>query len=777
MILRTLFVVIWFAACGAEPVRAQDVSQPEVQLENGRVMLTLQRSLLDRDLLFVRDRAGQRLVRFVQNGNGIELISPPIETLSGPVIHAGAGFLGETRRQWRPSKLVHLPISSKTADSIIIDITTIFSGDVEGLQGDSHSLTAIKPSTLRIDGVRSHKLGADVWGTETRASSSISSSVRRLSGYDDNVPITIKAYWSLIVLPEEPMEPRTYDPRMGFHKLIKPHLTSDYLDFTGDPILRWRLKKKDPELEVSDPVEPIVFYLDPSMPEKWRPWVREGVLAWLPAFEAAGFSNAIEVRDPPTNGPNFSIYSPEFSVIRWSDWGSLRQSEIRRSRGRGAGSVYWVFDERTGEIIKGDILIGGPSELLRDRYFVRAAAVDPRAQRIPFPDELMGELYKSLTAHEAGHAFGLRDGNYGEYVYPAELARSREWLMEMGHTPSIMTYARENYLVQPGDNIEADLLFQKVGPADHYAIRWGYSVFDPEEEMERLENIVREQDEMPWYRFTGYSASVLGPDRTNNVVDNNDPVESSRLGLLNLRRTMSLLPTATLHEDGGNALLEHMYFRVLDHWVNLMLHPVSMIGGVTTYQKSGAQAGPIYTPVPANRQRSATVFINENAFRPPLWLDDEAIVRRFESQGSISNINGIQERVLSSLLSSRRLNALTERGLSDDVKECVYSLAEMLSDLRSGIWSELSQRRVAIGPYRQGIQADHIRILVSRTEQNGSRREADRLSDYAVATLLGDLEILKSEIEDALPKTRDPISRAHLARMLDELASIGEEVN
>ena len=747
----------------SETVFAQSL---RVELVEDRIILMLPESYIEADMLFVRQRRDQRLIRWGRRDEHIDLFNQPIVTIDGPTIDAAARFRGSNSVE--RDIIASFPIIEDVDSGVKIDISKLFYENIDGIPKALGGLpSSFIPKGGLIEKVQSHERGVDIIGIYTFSPSALSDSERRLNDYFDRAPVSIEVAWSLVVLPDTPMKPREYDPRMGFQKLWEFHQQTDWLDFTGDPVHRWRLEKRNPGAAISDPVAPIVFYLAPNMPERWKPWVSRGILAWLPTFEAAGFSNAIEVRDLSDDIDSVSLWDSRHSIVFWQDWSEFRYTENRRDRGRSRGSVRTIVDPRSGEILKADILLGGPNEILRDKYFIRLAPLDPRAQRIPLPDEVMGEVYKSVTAHEAGHAFGLRDGNYGEYAYPAELARSREWLEEMGHTPSVMSYARHNYLAQPEDKIAPELLVQRVGPADHYAIRWGYSVFDPVEEAEKLEGIVREQEATPWYRFSDNSATAIGPDRTNNVVDNDDPIKSSQLGLLNLRRVMALLPEATLHEDGGNALLEHMYFQVLNHWVNLMQHVVSMVGGATTYQKSGMQSGPIYIPLPAGRQREAVAFLAKEALRPPLFLADPSVTRRFEASGTVENITRLQGRVLSSLLSPARLAQMEQQEIDAADGEDVFTVAEMLASVRTSIWTELKARPVKIDRYRKELQWMHIQTLKSRAEREGGRD--NKVSAYVRGLLTTELEMIGSDIERFMRKSRDDATLGHLKRLLAEL--------
>src|SRR5690606_6683417 len=277
--------------------------------------------------------------------------------------------------------------------------------------------------------------------------------------------MTFEADFSLYLLPE-PMKPRLFDHRMGYGSEGPLSPPNWEMKSVKGSIVRWRMEKTINGVKLSPPIKPIIFYLDPRIPHKWRAYVKAGIKEWLPAFEEAGFSNAIEVREIPDGKNQVFNLSVEHSMIYWTE-------NVIRGRDGGGSYCEVVTDFRSGEIIKADIYIGDPNTLAHN-YFVRCAPLDNRANQFPFPDDLMGELIQSVTAHEAGHAFGLRDGNYGEYAYPFEKIRNVQWLKKMGHVPSAMSYSRHHHIAQPEDSIPPSLLLQRVGPMDHYQIKWGY---------------------------------------------------------------------------------------------------------------------------------------------------------------------------------------------------------------------------------------------------------------------------------------------------------------
>src|SRR5215213_5894621 len=248
-------------------------------------------------------------------------------------------------------------------------------------------------------------------------------------------------------LPEQPMMPRLFDPRVGYFSVQQ-------MDYGQDEhraprtryIARCRLEKKDPDAALSEPVKPIVYYIDRATPAKWVPYLKRGVESWQEAFEAAGFKRAIVAKDAPSieQDPDWSPEDARYSVIRWLP------STIENASGP------HISDPRTGEILESDIqFYHNVMNLSRDWYFLQVGPLDPRARKLPLPDDLMGSLIEYVTAHEVGHTLGFQHNMKASSLYPAEKLHDREWVKKMGHTPTLMDYSRFNYVAQPEDHIDS----------------------------------------------------------------------------------------------------------------------------------------------------------------------------------------------------------------------------------------------------------------------------------------------------------------------------------
>ncbi|MDH5234919.1 MAG: zinc-dependent metalloprotease, partial [Gemmatimonadota bacterium] len=276
---------------------------------------------------------------------------------------------------------------------------------------------------------------------------------------------SVLAHWSIVRLPEQPMMPRRFDERVGFFSLRQTDFgTSEHRSAARQYVTRYRLECSDRKSgNLCYPKKPIVYYVDADTPEWLKPWVRKAIVAWQPAFEAAGFKDGIIAMDQPANDPDWSPEDVRHTMIRWLP------STVENAVGP------HVHDPRTGEILNGSVrMFHNIMNLQRSWYFTQASPNDPRAQQMPFPDSLMGRLVEFVVSHEIGHTLGLQHDQVGSSTYPADSVRSRTWVRRMGHSPSIMDYSRFNYVAQPEDRIPVEDLIPKVGPYDRYAIMWGY---------------------------------------------------------------------------------------------------------------------------------------------------------------------------------------------------------------------------------------------------------------------------------------------------------------
>jgi len=647
----------------------------------------------------------------------------------------------------------------------VIEVTSLFTSDVSELNARQLGIRVRRfdPARSFVERARSFPVNVEVTALQTFEMDSVPGAPG--SGPDRSLnTMTIPTNFSMLLLPDHPMRPRACDNRVGYFSV-------DYEDYGANVdkvptrcyITRWRLEPKDPNAAVSDPVKPIVFYLDPATPERWAPWIIKGVQAWEPVFRAAGFSNAITARRAPTpqEDPEFDVDDARYSTIRWLP------STIENAYGP------HVSDPRTGEILQSNIgWFQNITSLLQAWYWAQVGAVDVRAQRMPLPDSLMGELVAYVATHEVGHTLGLPHNQLSSGLYPVDSLRSPTYTRQHGTSYTIMDYARNNYVAQPGDNVQ---LMPKIGDWDYYAIDWGYrripGAASTEAERPVLDSLARVQDDRPWLQFG--NPDGIDP-RTQTEALGDDPVKATRYGLANIKRLVpTLIPTTTTDRLEDYSLLDDFYDRLLGQWSLEMNHVAVVVGGVYRHEKYPDQAGVIHTAVPRARQAEAVRFLNENAFTTPMYFLDADVLRRIEPTGFVDRIRTRQTTLLNALFQDARLSRLAEQGAMLAAGSA-YTLADLFGDVRRGVFSELAAARPVVDAYRRNLQqafVDQMDRLISTplafqpppgfTPFPGFVPPPPRPADARALARL-ELQELQAALRAAVAKPTDRATRAHL---------------
>lgn len=631
----------------------------------------------------------------------------------------------------------------------VIEVNSLFETDVPAISGlnqglrNMYQVRRLDNSRSYIDTVRTFPQNVEVRHVMTYEAVNPPS-----SGGTNSLSLMMNQ--SMILLPAEPMTPRYHDYRVGW-------FTINQLDFGSDEqkaatrslIRRWRLEPSDPEAyargELVEPIKPIVYYVDPGTPEEYRQVVIDGVEDWNVAFEEAGFKNAIKAKLPPTKeeDPDFEPEDIRYNMVRWI------ANTVRNATGPSTS------DPRTGEIIASDIFwYHNHIRSYRNRLMIETGAANPKARSMRVDDEYLKESIRQVIAHEIGHALGLPHNMAANYAYPVDSLRSPTFTEQYGVSASVMDYARQNYIAQPGDGVER--FIRKIGPYDLYSINWGYRIIPdaetPEDEIKILNEWILEKADDPMYRFgqsTGYDPSA----QTETL--SNDPVQASTYGMMNLQRVVPNLLEWTSTPGRGYDDLQEVYGELITQWNRYVNHVITNIGGVYYFRLASDQDGNIYQPVDKEYQQKAMEFINAHAFSTPDWLLDGEILRNIEHAGAIERIQQLQGRQLAAVLNPARLIRLIEdeafRG-SDS-----YTISEMLEDLRSGIWSELSGNST-IDVYRRNLQRSYI-----ATVHNIMQSEDSSVDGSDIKALLRDeLQVLKQQVDRSVSRSNDRVTQIHL---------------
>ena len=601
--------------------------------------------------------------------------------------------------------------------SYLIDVTKLFTNDVKTLGISNrykkrYKISSVDTKRSYIESIKSYPLNIEARHVKTYKASEPPSS-GSLQAF------TVEINNSMVLLPESLMKRRYFDRRVGWfaRSQIDYGLEAQesrkltYLD-------RWRLEVKDEDVEkfkqgiLVEPKKPIIYYIDRATPKKWRTYIKKGIEDWQVAFEEAGFKNAILAKDPPSKeeDPDWSPEDVRYSVVRYL------ASPIPNANGP------HVSDPRTGEILESDInWYHNVMTLLRNWFFVQTAAINEEAQGVAFKDEIMGRLIRFVSAHEVGHTIGLPHNMGSSVAYPVDSLRSATFTKKYGTAPSIMDYARFNYIAQPEDKGVA--LMPNVGPYDKHSVNWGYRpILDKtaEEEKSILNQWILYKADDPMYRFGSSQYPVIDPSsQTEDLGD--DAIKASNYGIKNLKRILPKLIDWTYEEGKNYDDLSTLYDQVFNQFNRYMGHVASNIGGVYKYNKTYEQEGAVFTHVNKNHQKNSMNFLHQQLFTTPYWMLDQNIVNKIKSAGSIEKIRAMQVRGLNNLLSFDRLARVIENETLNGFN--AYPLMEMMNDITVGLWKEVKEGKTP-DTYRRNLQRAHIERLEYLL------LEEQKLSDY-----------------------------------------------
>ncbi|MFT4756826.1 MAG: hypothetical protein ACI91R_001476 [Vicingaceae bacterium] len=604
---------------------------------------------------------------------------------------------------------------NKDSTTAVIEVNELFLKDIPALSGLNNSLRkkykvkGVDKSRSFINRMQSYPENIEIRHDMTYSASEPPSDYR--SG-----TISMQMSQSLYLLPEQAMQPRLFDKRVGWFTVSKIDYGSEALKADEKTYLRrWRLEPKDAEAyargELVEPVKPIVYYLDPATPKKWRPYFRQGIEDWQTAFEAAGFKNAILAKDAPTKeeDPDWSPEDARYSTVRYV------ATTTRNAMGPS------VSDPRSGEIIESDIVwYHNHLRSYRNRYLLETGAANPKARTLNTPEEEIGEMMRMVISHEIGHALGLPHNMKASFAYPTDSLRSPSFTNKWGLASTLMDYTRYNYVAQPGDG-EVRWV-RMLGPDDSYAINWGYRVIpnvnSAQDEKATLNTWINEKAGDPVYLFGGRNR--FDPSsQTESVGD--DPIKASSYGLNNLKIVAKNLNKWTATADEGYEDLEELYGELISVWSRYCGHVVTNVGGVYEELLTTNQEGQVYTHLTKVEQRAAVKWLNDNVFVSPDWLIQSDIVKNISPSGSVEQIQKMQTRQLRYLLSRSRLQRMIDNESFNGSD--AYDLASMLSDLRTGVWSE-AMSSSKTDAYRRNIQRAHV-IRLGELMKDESKLRSD----------------------------------------------------
>lgn len=672
--------------------------------------------------------------------------------------------------------------------SVVIEITDFFKSDNQVVSLDPNTKTRYRLTTPAIDRsfiqrIRSYPINVEVRVVKTYNASTAPMGLLPTPGPfpSTQLPaasaagaVTMELNTSMILLPKNPMRRRFFDSRVGF--FANGYTVYDDASQRTEKetfAVRWRLEPKSTadadrqkRGQLIEPKTPIVYYIDPATPVKWRNYLKLGVNDWQVAFEKAGWKNAIMAKDWNDKDTTLSLEDARYSVIRYF------ASDIENAYGPN------VHDPRTGEIIESHIgWYHNVMNLLRKWYMVQGAAVDARARKPKFDDELMGQLVRFVSSHEVGHTLGLRHNFGSSHATPVEKLRDKAYIKQFGHTASIMDYARFNYVAQPEDGVTD--LFPRIGLYDIWAIEWGYKpIYDtksPEADKLVLNEWVKAHETDPKYWF-GTEINPMDP-RSHSEDLGDNAMLASEYGIRNLKRILPNLPQWTREEAEDYDKLQEMYGEITGQFRRYMGHVTKYVGGIYETPKTYDQQGMVYEPTPKNLQKDAVTFLNQQLFNTPTWLLDTKIMPLVKPDQGVDYIRTLQENTLNSLFDVGRLSRLIENSSQGQS----YGLDEFYNDMQSGIWSELTLKK-PIDNYRRNLQKAYAEKLVGMlTNPPAPIRPlgfsglgftfnagpyTDVLKSDIMSVTRAYLVQLQNDIRTAMPSQTDKMSRYHLDDVL-----------
>ena len=670
----------------------------------------------------------------------------------------------------------------------VLDLNSTFDADVQ-----TFSLDPIKKQMLNIVAFQKEKsfiskVSSFPINTEIRSVKTFTTTPPRInttptpkvgidlpSGLDAGV-VTMEMNTSMILLPKTPMRKREFDARVGyfanqFGVFEEESQKSDTKVFA----VRWRLEPKSPEDaqkqkngELIEPLKPIVYYIDPATPDKWKKYIKQGIDDWQVAFEAAGWKNAIRGEYWPENDPTMSLEDARFSVLRYF------AAEIQNAYGPN------VHDPRSGEILESHIgWYHNIMSLLRNWYLIQTAAANPEARAKKFDDKLMGELIRFVSSHEVGHTLGLRHNMGASSATPVEKLRDKDFVAKNGHTSSIMDYARFNYVAQPEDGVTD--FFPKIGDYDKWAIKWGYSYFEDakteKEEKAILNEMTKEayKNNRLWF---GTETSPYDPRyQTEDIGDN--AMRASEYGIKNLKRILPNLIEWSSEKGESYSELDDLYNALTGQFRRYMGHVTKNVGGIYDSPKTYDMAGNQFTVVPKSIQKDAVAFLNTQLFTTPKWLLNQDVLSKINPESGVEAVKSMQDATLSSLLAGDRMVRLLETSTTSKDN---YSVDELISDLNKGIFSELKGAS-SIDMYRRNIQKLYVDKLIELLKPGTasvravpvgvtygfSTRRVNLAQTDLPSIARGQLNALKNELKMSSARMSDRMSKYHVQDLISRI--------
>ncbi len=708
---------------------------------------------------YAGDIVSEEMFRFKRVDQQKKVFIETVSTREMPRDTTGGMYYNVMRSNMQPlSAAFEVKAQNGAKDTLMIDVTEFLEGDndmvsITGRVKSSLKLNNLEKDRSYIQGIKTFPINTEIRAVKTY--NYVPESRFPGASAQSPQPATFEINTSIIALPEDLMQPRYADNRVGY-------FTENFVDFDKNPqgvknvamITRWRLEPKpeDEEAyrrgELVEPAEPIIYYIDPTTPKEWVPYLIQGVNDWEPAFREAGFKNAIMALEAPVGDSTWSLEDARHSAIVY------KPSTIPNASGPN------VHDPRTGQILESHInWYHNVMSLLRNWYMIQVGPNNPEGQKMEFSTELMGELVRFVSSHEVGHTLGLRHNFGSTAMVPVDSLRSATFLARYGHAPSIMDYSRFNYVVQPEDNISPKLQYPRINDYDVWAIEWGYRRFldlkTPESEADKLNQWIIEKNENPRLWF-GTETNPNDPRSQSEDLGDNQ-MEANALGIKNLQRVLAGLPQWTATKNEGFDNLKTMYSEVISQYGRYVGHVAKWIGGIYENPKTIEQGSDVYSYVEKAKQQEAMTWLNTHLFTTPSWLFDAQIMA---STGAtpMSIANNIYGTAMGKVVSTRVMDNLVsaEAALGNNA----YTISNYFADLNRYI---MTSNPDAI---KRMLQKIYVTRLLAYAEEGQMRGSLSTVNDTQ-AMILAELRKIEASLKSS--QSSNAVILAHNKYLVEQI--------